>query len=114
MSSRVLAALALSAVLAAAVAGVASAAVDKTSLGAFVRSCAMDTKGCHNYTHDIVSAAISSNYGCIPKEMSADEAGDKLLTWIKSASDTDPKYSSMPLEDVAWAGVDALWTCPAQ
>lgn len=91
----------------------APAATDKSSLSAFVHSCAMDTRGCHNYTHDIVAAAKNQNYGCIPKETSADDAGNQLLTWMKETANGDPKYAPMALEDVSWAGVDTLWPCKA-
>jgi hypothetical protein len=110
MASRLLTAIALSAVMAAGATGAASAA-DRSSLAAFVRSCQTDTKGCHNFTHDIVAAAQNANYACIPKDLSADDAGDQVLTWMKETANRDSKYADMPLEDVVWAGVDALWAC---
>ena len=60
---------------------------------------------------DAWARAKNQNYGCIPKDTSANEAGDQLLTWMKAAS--DPKYGTMALEDVAWEGVDTLWPCKA-
>jgi len=112
MHSRVLVALA---VLAALMAGApALAAADTSSLAAFVQSCDTDTKACHNFTHDIIAAAKNADYDCIPKTLSADDGGNQLLTWMKDTAAGDPKYASMAVEDVAWAGVDALWACKAQ
>jgi len=100
-------------VFAAALAGGTAPAVatDTSSLSAFLAGCSTDTKSCHSFAEQGASSAKSANYGCIPASLSAEEAGNQLLDWMKGPASADPKYKTMSLEDVMWDGVDALWPC---
>lgn len=86
-------------------------ATDTSSLSAFLSTCSSDTKGCKAFTHDLIASAKNANYGCVPRSMSADDAGAQLLEWLKGPASSNPKYAKMSLEDVMWEGVDALWPC---
>ena len=108
MDRRLLPALLFSA---AALIGMPASATDTSSLSAFLSTCSSDTKGCKAFTHDAVASAKSAHYGCVPHALSADDAGDQLLAWLKGPASANPKFEKMSLEDVMWEGVDALWPC---
>ena len=106
MHLRLLSALAVAAALCAGPA----AATDTSSLGAFVKSCASDAKGCHLMTLNAIQSAKNAKYGCIPADASDERAADKLLDWLRAANG-NPKYASEPLADLMWTGVDEIWPC---
>lgn len=85
-------------------------ATDTSSLGAFVQSCSSDSKGCHSMTLNAIHSARNSNYGCIPKDLSHDDAADRLLDWLKGAN-SNPKYQKEALTDLMWTGIDEIWPC---
>jgi hypothetical protein len=62
----------------------------------------------------IDNAAPALGYGCVPRALSADDAGEQLLDWLKGPARSNPKYEKMSLDDVLWEGVDALWPCKAK
>lgn len=98
-------------VLALAAMMVPASATDTSSLSAFVRSCSSDAKGCSVMTLSAIHSARSAKYGCIPADISDDDAGDKLLYWLKSTANADPKYANEALPDLMWTGIDELWPC---
>lgn len=89
----------------------ASATTDTSSLAAFVRSCASDSRGCHSLTLNAVLSARSANYGCIPAALGNDTAADRLLDWLKGTANDDPRFRDQPLADLMWTGIDELWPC---
>ena len=101
-------ALAVAAVLFSAV---PATATDNSSLSAFVHSCAQDTNGCRTFTLNAILSARSAKYGCIPAELSNDEAAEKLLNWLKGTASANPKYEKEALSDLVWTGVDEIWPC---
>jgi hypothetical protein len=88
-----------------------AAAVDTSSLSAFLASCPSDAKGCQSMTYNFVATAKDNNYGCIPRNLSADKAADQELDWLKNTARGNPKYEKMDFTDVMWAGIDELWPC---
>ncbi len=86
-------------------------ATDTSSLSAFLATCSSDTKGCKAFAHDLMASAKSAHYGCVPKALSAEDAGDQLLAWMKGPAQGNAKYEKMSLEDAMWEGVDTLWPC---
>lgn len=102
------------ALLAAAIMGGPASATETSSLSAFVASCPTDLKGCKGLTHDLITSAKNAKYGCVPAALSADDAGEQLLDWLKGPARANPKYEKMSLEDVMWEGVDTLWPCKAK
>ena len=108
MRMRLLSVLAVAAAL---MAGSAPAAVDTGSLTAFVKSCASNSKGCHDIVVSAVITARNANYGCIPKDMSDSDADHKVFDWLRAA-DGNPKYKDQPLSDLLWTGIDEVWPCP--
>ena len=93
-------------------AGTPALALDTSSLSAFVQNCAKESRPCHAFINDGVRGAKNSNYGCIPPELSVEDAGNQLLDWMKGPARDNDKYRTMSAEDVMWEGVDALWPCP--
>ena len=109
MTTRILSAVAIGAAL---LALAPASAADTSSLSAFVRSCNTDSKGCHLVVRDAINAARNAKYGCIPATLSADEAADRLLQWMKVTANADSKYEKEPFSDLMWTGVDEVWPCP--
>lgn len=99
------------ALTAAVLAGVPAAATDTSSLSAFVQSCRDDAKGCHSLTVNAIMSARNAKYGCIPKAVDSEEAGDKLLAWLKETANNNPKYEKDAFSDLLWTGVDEIWPC---
>jgi hypothetical protein len=97
--------------LAALLAVPAVAATDTSSLAAFVKSCNEDVKACRSLTLNAVHSARNAKYGCIPESTSPEDAADRLLTWLRSTANNDPKYKDQPLEDLMWTGIDETWPC---
>jgi len=97
--------------LAAAIAAGPASATDTSSLSAFLSSCSPDMKGCKSIVFDLITAAKTNHYGCIPHDLSADRAADMELDWLKNTAGGNPKYEKMNLQDVMWDGVDELWPC---
>ncbi|GAA0583515.1 hypothetical protein [Rhizomicrobium electricum] len=106
MTKYILAALALAAAL-----SVPAAATDMSSLSAFVSSCTSDSKGCHSAATSAIHSARNAKYGCIPEKISADDAGDRLLDWLRYTAAKDPKYVKESLADLMWTGIDEVWPC---
>lgn len=88
-----------------------AAATDTSSLGAFITSCASDSRGCHLITLAAINSARNAKYGCIPDDISADRAADKLLDWLKDVANKDPKYAKESLDELMWMGIDETWPC---
>lgn len=86
-------------------------AVDMSSLPAFVQSCKDDVKACRVVAINAVQSARNARYGCIPAELSNDDAGDKLWGWLKDTANADPKLQKEPLSDLMWTGIDEIWPC---
>ncbi len=103
----------LLAVVAFSVLAVMSAArvADASPLSVFLASCSSNPGNCHGFAHDLIASAKNADYGCIPKSLSADDAGDQLLAWMRDTARNDPRYETVSLEDAMWAGVDELWPC---
>ena len=96
MTTRILPALAIGAAV---LALAPAAATDTSSLSAFLRSCSDDAKSCHLKLSDVVQSARNAKYGCIPAAISASDAADKLLEWMKTTASANPKYEKEPLSD---------------
>jgi hypothetical protein len=109
MRMRLLSALAVAAGV---MAGSAQAGVDTSSLDAFTRSCATDSKACHSMVLRIVITARDNNYGCIPKDVSNTDAEIKVLDWLKGPASDDKANANQPLDDLIWNGIDASYPCP--
>lgn len=88
-----------------------ASAADISSLSAFLHSCSDDAKACHIVLADAVRSARSAKYGCIPATLSADDAADQLLHWMKATASADAKYEKEPFADLLWTGVDEVWPC---
>ena len=107
MHARYVFAIALGAAL---MAGVPARAADTSSLSAFLSSCSQEAKGCRGYAFDLITSARANHYGCIPRDVSTDEAAAREVEWLENAR-SNSKYQNMPVTDVMWDGVDALWPC---
>ncbi len=112
MIKRLVPALAALAALAAMTAAAAAAGATNTkSLNAFVTSCSTDAGGCRSITLSAVKSARSAEYGCIPKEVSDNDAAAKLFDWLKNTANGDQKYANDALPDLMWTGIDEVWPC---
>ena len=88
-----------------------AAAVDTSSLPAYLESCNFDSSGCKADMIDVITAARRNHYGCIPQDLATREAADQEWTWLKTSARGNPKYVKMAVNDVLWAGVTELWPC---
>lgn len=89
-------------------------AVDTSSLGAFVASCSAnkdDAKLCLAMTSNAILSAKNAKYGCVPADLGDDKAADKLLDWLKTTANANPKYQKEALSDLFWTGIDEIWPC---
>jgi len=109
MTTRILAVVAIGAAL---LALAPASAADTSSLSAFVRSCNTDAKGCRLLARDAIGTARNAKYGCIPEALSVEEAGNKLLDWLRAANNAAPKYAKDQFTDLLWTGIDEVWPCP--
>ena len=88
-----------------------ASAADTSSLSAFLRGCNDDQKSCHMVLADAIRSARNAKYGCIPAALSADDAADQLLRWMKVTASANPKYEKEAFADLLWTGVDEVWPC---
>lgn len=105
MTKYILAALAMAATM------VPAAATDTSSLSAFLASCSTDSKGCHSVVTSAIHSARNAKYGCIPADLSVEDAGNKLLDWLRDTAAKDPKNAKEALPDLMWTGIDEIWPC---
>ena len=82
------------------------------SLSDFLENCKTDVNQCRATVNDIILAAKSSRYACIPHNLPIDEAVDRQLEWLKDAAQRNPRFGNEDMEDALWAGVSDLWPCP--
>ncbi|MDE1987750.1 MAG: hypothetical protein KGL29_07220 [Alphaproteobacteria bacterium] len=110
MKTPLLAALGISAAMLMSASGPASA-TDLSSLSGFLSSCQTDTRQCEAIVSDIVLAARSNHYACMPRDLSTDEAINKEMWWLQTSAKNNPQFAKMDLQDVLWTGVSDLWPC---
>ncbi len=110
MKTPLLAALGISAAMLLGATGPASA-TDLKSLSGFLASCQTDTLQCEAIVSDIVVAAKTNHYACMPRNLTTDEAASKEMRWLETSAKSNPQFAKMDLQDVLWDGVSDLWPC---
>ena len=97
----------------AAVVALASAAPaqDLPPLSKFLSTCFREGNTCRMNVKDFVTAAVSQNSMCLPKDVSVTDATSEILHWLR-ADDTHPaSLNDTPYDDAIYEATQKLYPC---